>query len=72
MNGTSKVCHLYVFSVNNMQLRKKIQTGEKILRGELMSYAPIKMVIFQIHAKINVYKEKVQNIIDSPLKLFDK
>ena len=29
MNGTSKVCHLYVFLVNNMKLRKKNQTGEK-------------------------------------------
>ena len=46
--------------------------GKKILKVELMSYVPIKMVNFQIHAKINVYKENVQNIVDSPLKLFDK
>ena len=29
MNETSKVCHLYVFLVNNMKLRKIIQMGEK-------------------------------------------
>ena len=29
MIRTSKVCHLYVFLVNNMKLRKKIQMGEK-------------------------------------------
>ena len=46
--------------------------GKKILKGELMSYVPIKMVYFQIHAKMNAYKENVQNIVDSPLKLFDK
>ena len=46
--------------------------GKKKLKGGLMSYVSIKMVDFQIHAKINVYKENVQNIVDSPLKLFDK
>ena len=29
MNETSKVCHLYVFLVNNMKIRKKNQMGEK-------------------------------------------
>ena len=46
--------------------------GKKILKVGLMSYVPIKMVDFQIHTKIDVYKENVQNIVDSPLKLFVK
>ena len=49
-----------------------LKGGKTILKGEVLSYVSIKMVHFEIHSKINVYKEKVQNIIDSPLKLFDK
>ena len=36
MDGTSKVCHLYVFLVNNMKLRKKVSDGwKKSVKKEL-------------------------------------